>query len=112
MRAKENGYLIIEVIGVNDPISIPIVAPFAFEVNFAAEESFTAGQTRSFALTQKGVVEIGIERPAGWGVKVAETAIEITAPAAASSGEITIFASSADGLLKVVTAKVVATAGV
>ena len=108
----ENGYLVVEVIGVEGKISIPIAASFLFDVTFAAEESFTAGQTRSFALTQKGVVEIGIERPAGWGVKVAETAIEITAPAAAGSGEITIFASSADGLLKVVTAKVVATAGV
>ena len=107
----KDGYLVVEVIGVADPISIPIAASFVFDVTFAAEESFTAGQTRSFALTQQGVAEIGIERPAGWGVKVTETAVEITAPAAAGSGEITIFASSADGLLKVVTAKVVATAG-
>ena len=102
----ENGYLIIEVIGVNGPISIPIAASFVFDVTFAAEESFTAGQTRSFALTQKGVVEIGIERPDGWEVKVTETAVEITAPQTTSSGEITIFANSVDGLLKVISVKV------
>ena len=104
----KDGYLVVEVAGIEGAISIPIASAFAFEVTFAAEESFTAGQVRTFTLSQKGVAEIAIERPAGWGVKVSETAIEITAPTTANSGELVIYASSADGLLKVVTTKLVA----
>lgn len=105
----KDGYLEV-ILTSGEALSIPIGASFSFEVTFAATESFTTGQKRSFPLTQKGVAEIAIERPEGWVVTVSETAVEITAPESAGSGTVTIYAASADGLLRVVTTQVVATA--
>ena len=102
----KDGYLVVEVAGIEGEISIPIAAEFVFEVNFAAEESFESEQVRTFTVTQKGVAEIAIERPAGWGVKVGETTVEVTAPVAASKGELVLYATSANGLLKVAATKV------
>ena len=106
----KDGYLVVKVVGVDEELSIPIAGLFTFTVNFAAEESFESAQVRTFELTQKGVAEIAIERPAGWGVKVGETTVEVTAPVAASKGELVLYATSANGLLKVAATKVISQA--
>ncbi len=90
-------------------LSLPIGAELLFEVTFAEKEEFNAGEQRSFPLTQRGVAEIAIERPAGWVVKVEETAVVVTAPQGASAGTLTIYAASAGGLLRVVTTRVATT---
>lgn len=89
-----------------EELRIPIVGSLIFHLDIAKSEQFAAGETRSFALEQKGVAEIAIERPEGWTVKVSQTAVTITAPKRASKGEITLYATSEGALLKLVTVAV------
>lgn len=89
-----------------EELCIPIAGSLVFELSIEKSETFSAGETRSFALKQQGVAEIAIERPEGWVVKVAETAVTITAPKQASRGEITLYATSKGALLKLVTVAV------
>ena len=107
-EVKENQLVVTLTTG--EVLSIPIGTAFAFEVTFAPTEEFASGEKRSFPLTQQGVVDIAIERPTGWVVTVSETAVEITAPQRVSSGTLTLYATSANGLLRVATTQVVVAA--
>lgn len=81
-------------------LEIPIAGAFVFALTAESREVFEAGQVRTFALSQRGVSEIAIERPEGWGVKVGETGVEVTAPTVAGEGEIVLYAASQAALLK------------
>lgn len=83
-----------------DILEIPIVEAFLFSLTVGEREVFEAGATRVFELSQRGVDEIAIERPEGWGVRVGETSVEVTAPTVAGEGEIVLYASSSSSLLK------------
>lgn len=81
-------------------LEIPVADAFLFALSVGEREEFDAGATRTFELVQRGVAEIAIERPEGWGVKVGETGVEVTAPAVPGEGEIVLYASSTASLLK------------
>ncbi|MDE6778374.1 MAG: hypothetical protein K2J51_02710 [Alistipes sp.] len=83
-----------------DILEIPIVEAFLFSLAVGEREVFDAGATRTFELVQRGVAEIAIERPEGWGVKVGETSVEVTAPTVSGEGEIALYAASTTSLLK------------
>ena len=89
-RLSETGdALIVELIS-GERIEIPVADAFVFMVTTSGTELFRAGETRTFPLQQRGIAEIGIERPEGWGVKVSEEQIEITAPTVDGEGEIVL----------------------
>lgn len=106
-KVSEDGAWIIVTLLMGDEISLPIANGLVFALTVEKSETFTTGQTRSFALTQSGVAEIAVERPDGWRVQVKETSVEVTAPAVASEGTVTIYAVSNSALLKVATFDVV-----
>ena len=97
----EGEWLVVELL-TGEKLEIPIVGEIRFDLTVEATETFEGGQTRSFALKQQGVQEIAIERPEGWGVKVTEESVEVTAPNKTSEGEISFYATSASALLKLV----------
>lgn len=99
-RLSEAGdALIVELIS-GERIEIPVADAFVFMVTTSGTELFRAGETRTFPLRQQGIAEIGIERPEGWGVKVGEEQVEITAPTVDGEGEIVLWAMSASARLK------------
>ena len=111
-RLSEDGSaLIVELIsGVR--IEVPVAEAFVFMITYLqAPKLFEAGETRTFPLRQRGVAEIGIERPDGWAVKVSEEQVEITAPASGGEGEIVLWAVSSSARLKLAAIAVKAEGG-
>ncbi len=110
-RLSEDGSaLIVELIsGVR--IEVPVAEAFVFMITSSGTELFEAGETRTFPLRQRGVAEIGIERPDGWAVKVSEEQVEITAPASGGEGEIVLWAVSSSARLKLAAIAVKAEGG-
>ena len=102
-QVSEDGAWLQVTLLTGEELSIPIVGGLVFALTVEQNELFTAGQTRSFALTQQGVAELAIERPEGWRVQVKESSVEVTAPRYASEGTITIYAASNNALIKVAT---------
>ena len=100
-QVSEDGAWLQVTLLTGEELSIPIVGGLVFALTVEQNELFTAGQTRSFALTQQGVAELAIERPEGWRVQVKESSVEVTAPNHAGEGTITIYAASSNALLKV-----------
>ena len=74
-----------------ETLSIPTVSDsWLFSLSVGQQEHFSTNQTRSFALTQRGITEPIVESPEGWRVEIKEHSVEVTAPNQSSSGTITI----------------------
>lgn len=97
--SEDMEYLEVELIS-GQVLEIPVGKAFVFLVECGETEVFEAEESRSFPLSQRGVQEIAIERPDGWGVKVLEQSVEVTAPSVNGSGEIVLYAVSANARLK------------
>lgn len=97
--SADGNSLLVELIS-GETIAVPVAQAFVFVVATSGTEVFQAGESRSFALQQRGIEQIGIERPEGWIVKVAEESVEITAPTVNGEGEIVLWAMSATTRLK------------
>ena len=92
-----------------ETLTIPVVESFMFKLNGADEaQSFTEGQTRSFALEHKGVVNVMVTVPEGWKWALSETEFSLTAPAATkgivadSDSDVSLLAVSASGYSAIV----------
>lgn len=102
-EVNETGDMLVVVLLTGERLEIPIVGGMVFELSAESSLTFTPNESRTFALRQVGIAEIAIERPEGWKVVVGESEVTITAPAYNSEGEISLYASSATALLKLVT---------
>lgn len=98
--SADGSVLVLVCRGSEQRLEIPVAGAFLFSLTVGEREVFDAGATRTFELVQRGVAEIAIERPEGWGVKVGETSVEVTAPAVSGEGEIVLYAASTASLLK------------
>ena len=102
-KLSEDGTALVVVLVSGEELSIPIAGAITFTLTVQPQETFAAGETRTFALKQQGVKEIAIERPEGWRVQVKEESVVVTAPAYTSEGEISLYASTSSALLKLAT---------
>ena len=73
-------------LGSGEVITVPVVASFLFSISGDDElELFAPGQTKSYAIESKGVVNVMVTLPDGWNYTLSETAFALTAPVAVKS---------------------------
>lgn len=91
-------------LGSGEVITVPVVASFLFSISGNDElELFAPGQTKSYAIESKGVVNVMVTLPDGWNYTLSETAFALTAPVAVKSviadseSDVSILAVSAQG---------------
>lgn len=71
--------------GDGTPIRIPIVSDFELSFEETVRntmQEFSAGETKTYALTMRGVTDIMISAPDGWKASVDNATLSVTAPAA------------------------------
>ena len=71
-------------------------AGFLFRIDADGVQTFVLGQTRTYAVTRKGVSATTVVAPDGWFVKLSETQISITAPHTAATKSAVITDSGTD----------------
>lgn len=96
-------------------IKVPVITSFLCSISASGTQSFTYGETKTFAVEMKGVSAATIvTKPEGWSATLSDTELSVTAPAAVSTKavladtktDITVLAVSAQGYSTLATVKV------